>query len=504
MDSEPRDIADRTSVGKAITLLLFTALNVLLAVTHEPWRDEAQAWLMARDQSIGELIHSMGYEVTPGLWHLMLWPLAQLGAPYGAMAALHSVVMIIAAGLIVYFAPFRLWQKTAVVFSYYIFFEYGVIQRHYSLMVLFAFAAAAAYSRRGTDPFLFGLLLVGLANSSLQGAVLAAGFCGLMIWDWLVTRRFFRATAMVCIVGLGLGVGPALIQAWPNNDAMLSDGDYASRSENPGIQNSVTALRLAYFPMAGLPQTPTFVFAVAIVLLLLFDVRNRLGLLLMFGATLALWLFLFAVMSPGTHRHFGLIFVLSLVVLWIHRISPATPAKSGNQPSRGLQLGSMAFFVAAVLSIPKSLYNGWEDLIYPFSMAAMTAETIREIEPLPLVSQSPNTKSVLPYIPDRQVWRPYRAAFGTYDTHDELFPSHKSMSTEEQIRLSKKQFGANPFLFVSPLPLAQPASYGLTICAYVEGAHFVDENYYIYSYDPVSGSEPPAGCDSIAVAALPD
>ena len=53
---------------------------------HENWRDEAQAWLLARDLSIPELFEQMSYEGHPCLWHLLLMPLVRLGLPYISMA----------------------------------------------------------------------------------------------------------------------------------------------------------------------------------------------------------------------------------------------------------------------------------------------------------------------------------------------------------------------------------------------------------------------------------
>jgi hypothetical protein len=49
---------------------------------HEPWRDEAQAWLISRDLPILSIFRQMNYEGTPALWHIILVPFAKFGAPY--------------------------------------------------------------------------------------------------------------------------------------------------------------------------------------------------------------------------------------------------------------------------------------------------------------------------------------------------------------------------------------------------------------------------------------
>src|SRR5581483_4155917 len=78
-------------------MLAAYASFVLVGVTHhEPWADEAQAWVMARDLPLGKLLfNEMHYEVSPGLWHAILW-VAQhfFHAPYAAIDWIGAVFAI--------------------------------------------------------------------------------------------------------------------------------------------------------------------------------------------------------------------------------------------------------------------------------------------------------------------------------------------------------------------------------------------------------------------------
>ena len=63
--------------------LLYSTIVVLAVRRHEPWADEAQAWLIARDSTLVQLWTSLGrYEGTPPLWHTLLQALQGLGLPY--------------------------------------------------------------------------------------------------------------------------------------------------------------------------------------------------------------------------------------------------------------------------------------------------------------------------------------------------------------------------------------------------------------------------------------
>ena len=54
---------------------LFLVRGAVAAAHHELWRDEAQAWLIARDVPLSRLFAELHYEGHPALWFLLLKPL---------------------------------------------------------------------------------------------------------------------------------------------------------------------------------------------------------------------------------------------------------------------------------------------------------------------------------------------------------------------------------------------------------------------------------------------
>ena len=67
-------------------LLVWLALTVSLGLSHEPFADEAQSFLIARDTGIAELWSTTARtEGTPGLWHLWLKLLLFVGLPYSLL-----------------------------------------------------------------------------------------------------------------------------------------------------------------------------------------------------------------------------------------------------------------------------------------------------------------------------------------------------------------------------------------------------------------------------------
>ena len=107
-----------------IVFLLYIALILFGVFHHEPWRDEAHAWMMARQDSIPTIIDNAKYEGTPVLWFMMLVPFAKFGFPYQTMNFLHGVIAITFAFLLLKYGKFPSVVKVLMLFSYFFAYEY--------------------------------------------------------------------------------------------------------------------------------------------------------------------------------------------------------------------------------------------------------------------------------------------------------------------------------------------------------------------------------------------
>ena len=61
-------------------------ISFLLIPYHEIWRDEAQAWLIARDTPLKDLFSVLKHEGHPAGWFLLLMPFAKAGLPATCMS----------------------------------------------------------------------------------------------------------------------------------------------------------------------------------------------------------------------------------------------------------------------------------------------------------------------------------------------------------------------------------------------------------------------------------
>ena len=157
-------------------LLAYLAYVGVLALTicyHEPWADEAQAWLIADAGPVELFTHVLRYEGSPGLWHLLLMGPAKAGLPYWTS---HVLAGIIAAGgvfLLLRYSEIPLIPRLLLPFTFFLLYQYAVVARSYVLLPLLLGAIAIVYPDRDRRILPFTLLLCLLANANTHGMLIA-------------------------------------------------------------------------------------------------------------------------------------------------------------------------------------------------------------------------------------------------------------------------------------------------------------------------------------------
>ncbi len=69
----------RTFPALLVLMAAFIAIGAAAMAGHEMWRDEAQAWLLAKDQtSLAGVIQASRYEKHPLGWFLVLFVLSRV------------------------------------------------------------------------------------------------------------------------------------------------------------------------------------------------------------------------------------------------------------------------------------------------------------------------------------------------------------------------------------------------------------------------------------------
>lgn len=177
------------SLAGCLVWLTSTVIASLAACFHEPWADEAQAWLIARDLGIPGILHQMGYEGSPPLWHLLLWVLARLHLPYAALPAVSLILVAAAMYIWLRWSPLPAPVRWLVPFAFYYQYQYAVVARSYALSTFLAFAAVALWRAKPVRVILFGLVVALLAQTNMHGFTIAGGISCAFVWEFV---RDFR------------------------------------------------------------------------------------------------------------------------------------------------------------------------------------------------------------------------------------------------------------------------------------------------------------------------
>ena len=121
----------RPSAPELVLWLVFAVVTLVMVWYHEPWRDEAQGYVLVRDTTLTELILHMKFESQFLLWYLLTWVLVRLfGVTVFGLNLLHWAISCCTAFLVLRRAPFRLLTRTVLIFAVLFAFEFTVVTRH--------------------------------------------------------------------------------------------------------------------------------------------------------------------------------------------------------------------------------------------------------------------------------------------------------------------------------------------------------------------------------------
>jgi hypothetical protein len=384
---------------EAMSLALYAVVLFWCIPHHALWFDEAQAWLIARDLTLSEmLLHRLHYEGAPALWYLLLWIETRL---HISLLGMHLIAGVIAvAGVYVWlrFNPLPRFLSLLVPFSFFILYQYAVIARSYVLVPLFAFSLMALHKKPNSNPLLFALAAGLMANCSGH---MAAYAIGMVIWygrDRLLARgsnserRPIMLAALLFTVLLGL----AAAVAWPTSD-------YNFGKSNPTIRflSHAWPVHRATPPPIAIPPSsvatapadePSRVAKLLVRLLTVITVPisdiNLLTLLFLFLLALNLYfrgrcitvlpplmVALFFAFVDGASHHTGIVWIGLLCCVWE---LASQPPKHNREKLLGTALYAVTGLVVA-LQIGWSIHCLRNDLDGSYSGYRQAADYLRRL-----------------------------------------------------------------------------------------------------------------------------
>lgn len=423
---KPRNLQDSHNARTLALLLAFVLYIAIIAIVmcfHEPWFDEAQSWLIARDSSLTDIISvRTHYEGHPPFWNLLLAIAAKNSVPYEfGIKGIQLVCASLLGAWLIFKSPFKSASSLAtflIPFTYFACFQYGVTSRPYALLCLSLLVAAHYWNSadsKTSSAWKLAISLMFMCLLSVYGIAFAAGFTIAWIWrvfskninktlnfsDILHAIKATIASNLARLISWGLIAifGAAnLALAWPAKNAFATratiDGNSTiakcfafifvmpSESMFTSFYGDISMRRM---PFDFLPIAICTLFSLAIWAFAIKIAKRRKLLAVLVIPYLVLTI---VAVRYFTLHHAGLIFVFLLSILWISHIKeplsnkdiPAIFVKVA--PTKFRFIKNKAFKINLLISIilaPSLIWNAFacvNDILFDYSPSRAVAQYI--------------------------------------------------------------------------------------------------------------------------------
>jgi hypothetical protein len=436
-----------------IIALLFFSLGLIGILNHVMWRDEMTIWLIVRDsQSLGELLQVIRYEPHPVLWYFCVAILQKLTRNPISMQLFHLLLGTGIAALILLKSPFSRLQKVLLVFGYLFFYEYLLISRNYSLGLLFGFGVCALWQTRKQTYIKLAILLFLMANSNAYSLFIATALGFTLILEWLLqnplnykpqTSLINRYLSLIIFLsGIGLAIAFLIPPADNLENGGLSQG-WQFTFELRHFFTTLARIWNSYIAVitAGDSKYYSVLICGTLALILIFWVigfflKKPLVLGFYLIATTEILLFTY-VKFLGAQRHFGHLFIVLIMALWLSHYYPNQPFRF-QQTRFGRKWFSLTnsskkalVMMLLYLQLIAGITAYGRDLTFPYSASRATAEYINQqgLNDLFIVGSRDVAVSPISGYLQRKIYYPERQGLGSFV----LFTNARQEVNQEEV-----------------------------------------------------------------------
>ena len=384
------DVADPADGrSRPIALIIWAAWTIAvltLILTHDPWRDELQAWGLARASGTPiDVIANLRHEGHPPSWYLLLWPVAKVIPSIIGLQIVAFFMGVAATGLTLLKMPVSLWMRTAIVFSYFPLFELGTISRSYSLAWLLTVIALWLTNRPGTANWIIALVLVALAGTTVLAIPLAVALA-IGIWGgpWFASRSrgplnlvwmglFVVIPAVIAAIAVpASGGGPTVklsnlspTAIWDSFASVLRAAFPVMNSDDSFWGRFVVLEWTTWGPILGLAFAVALAWSVR---------RSRTAFTIWILSTFGYIVMLAITRVPLSPRLISPLWAGAIAAIWFAAVERrARPAES-RRPISVVTMIGIVFLLAS--SLWASSWAAWIGTAIPFTSAAAAADWI--------------------------------------------------------------------------------------------------------------------------------
>ncbi len=354
---------------------------------HEMWRDEFQAWQVAKFSPDLKVFYE-NQRIESGhliLWNIILYIISHFFGGIRWEQVVHTIISCSSVFVLTRYSPFPRIQKILIPFGYFFLFEYNIIAREYSLTVLLVLLIAYHMQKAPKRLVVLGILLGLLIQINYYSIIFAIGFSIIIMRKLLLERKqnhFSKKQKSGLAVGaaiLSVSAVFAIVQILHGyNDRVTKQLSGNARFFNDHVSDTVTRALSAFIPVPFFNSVNVWnhfiieYFSVGLRLLLLvfiltsilWTLRKQKDLVVFFliggGVFIA-----FAYQSIyGYARHQGHMYILLIVSLWINS---ARTGHDGKEKTLFTTLAGYALMIVFSIQVITSGIFYYKEIGYPFS-----------------------------------------------------------------------------------------------------------------------------------------
>jgi hypothetical protein len=473
----------RNNIMQLSILTIYLLLVGATMHVHAMWRDEMQAWLIARDSpNLKDLLNNLRYEGHPALWYLLLMPLTRLSRNPALMQHLQLAISAASLSIVLWRAPLTRLERGLFPFGYFILYEYAVKSRSYALGILLLVVFCALWPKRRQRPVLIGLVLALLANVHLLLLVLSVSAVFALALDRILgigsmaekAEADWRSNlAAIVVVMAGWSVAVATIRP----PVGFAEAWYFSFSADR-LSRCLSTLSALFAPA---PSIWAIIAGGAVLLTIALRWKAAPAAALFFLMSAAGLLVLFYVKLPNHPWLLGILFLSFVATNWIAR-SDTRRRVPGIQPRQ--LIPSWLFLIVLAVQVAFGLQALRADWLHPLSNGRATARYImaqgwthEPIIGVPDYIMSP----IVGYLGVDGFYYGNAQRWGSFTVWDQRRFSNK-IAIDEVLQNATK-FGPRETLVVGELTPLDPrllSRYGFVEVASFSGAREPGENYDVY------------------------
>lgn len=458
-----------------VWILFIVAIAIMKFWYHELWKDEWQAWFVAKDKSVPEIFSFLYYEGHPSLWYLYL-KMFTLFDTWVSGSTLINVahLLTVVAGLYFLIVKFRLPLLYKILFSlsYFIFFEYGIVNRGYFLVILLLFWSVWLISKDSYKDKHLAILLFLLCQTEIYGVLMAIS---LGIYIFSCQRDVSTTSTKKAIFGIASGLLLFLLSVYPRTSGHIAKTANKDLSMSDQFLSAFQGNLSNTYLLGSTPDTFTYgwttlglILSLACLFGLWFVFKNNKHVLLSGGAFFLAMLAFSSLFYLGGIRQWGMGLVFMIALLELIHFNPMKE-----------RFSALIVGVFCIFNIVHNVRAVNEEIKIPFSNAKQTGLFIAEKVPAKVPVVAMNKFEATPVIgyAGRQFYElPTGTEFSYFRWVDKIY-----LPTESELKLFAKYKQVGGIILLSPKPIDGERFPSAQLWQKFDEVNFKKENYFIYT-----------------------